>query len=169
MFCSFIYVIMFFRSIVCPLALLYTSISYDPMFHHLQEQFKSLPREEANKYKHDLHIKNSISCALKFLQLEKSLETYRGKLLKYQKLIHILLRCLKTRKTCNEEMNTGLESNILPSQDPRQTISLTGGTRLVKTYKSLWRYHWWYFKLVTSLNGCVCLNLTLYLCFNCYK
>ncbi|TKW03044.1 hypothetical protein SEVIR_7G040000v4 [Setaria viridis] len=88
-----------------------------------EEQFKSLPREKVDTYNQMLQKKCYISHVLEFLQLKKSLETYRGKLPVYKKAIHLLLG--QGKRKANAEMNTGQESKSCPRQSPPETINLT--------------------------------------------
>ncbi|CAO2041664.1 unnamed protein product [Urochloa humidicola] len=86
-----------------------------------EEQLKSLPREEADNYKNMLKLKNCISSVLKFLQLEKSPETYRRELHRYKEFIPRLLSWQRERKP-DARMNTEHESKSYP---PPETINLT--------------------------------------------
>ncbi|CAL5028872.1 unnamed protein product [Urochloa decumbens] len=89
-----------------------------------EEQLKLLPREKADNYTYKLKMKSCISSVLKFLQLEKSPETYKAEFRKYEKFIPRLLSWHRNRNA-DARMNTGHESKSYPIQPPPETINLT--------------------------------------------
>ncbi|KAK3145323.1 hypothetical protein QOZ80_4AG0327320 [Eleusine coracana subsp. coracana] len=93
-----------------------------------EEQLQSLPKCKAEAYKHNLFVKNMITCVLKFLQLQKSEipETYSEKLRTYQIAIEKLINHHRKIKARIKGSNIGQGSQ--DHHGNPQTIDLTGET-----------------------------------------
>ncbi|KAG8051005.1 hypothetical protein GUJ93_ZPchr0009g1906 [Zizania palustris] len=72
-----------------------------------QEQFQSLPKDQADRYRLTVKLKASTKSVLKFLQLEKSSihEDTKEKFCSYQRSLYNILKCHRRRKATITEMN----------------------------------------------------------------
>jgi hypothetical protein len=78
---------------------------------------ESLPKEQADKYKFEVHMKKRIRIMLNFLLLEKSNipVNLRGQLPMFVKNIQDVLHPYRRKKVQMAELHTGCHSQILPN------------------------------------------------------
>ncbi|KAJ1269892.1 hypothetical protein BS78_06G012900 [Paspalum vaginatum] len=91
-----------------------------------EEQLESLPKDKAEKYRFNVHMKKKITMMLRFLLFQKSNipENLRGQLPMFLKSIQDLVGCYKKSKARKEEMDERHRSQI--SHGHRQIVNLSG-------------------------------------------